>query len=314
MKTRLGEKENGVLLCTCRQRGSFLYCCFVRFWRWMITAGILFCGSASAQDEAESLSPEELQASAEQHMRDELGVNDITTPSIAQILRDLGAFHPVPLDLIAQNNRDASYPNRMQTALHFGSLVADGFMLTLAKRPREIQEVGKALLRQSQALGVGERLARRSKSLLELSEREDWEAMQGELIRAQGDVETSMLELRDEEMAHMVSLGGWLRGFQLAARSASQNYSAQRAEILGRAEIMDYYLDRLETLHPRLRKTEFASELTARIRKLREMAVEAGGRPSAEQVRTMSALADEAVAIALGPVDAEGKILNRPST
>ncbi|MCX7869493.1 MAG: hypothetical protein N2322_06020, partial [Terrimicrobiaceae bacterium] len=188
------------------------------------------------------------------------------------------------------------------------------FMLTLAERSQDVQDVGKALLRQSKALGVGERLARRSKSLFELSDRADWAGMRKELVRAQDDVETSMLELRDEEMAHMVSLGGWLRGFQLAARSASANYSPERARILGQAGIMDYYLDRLETLHPRLKKTEFATELTRRIRQLRDIASESGGQPSPDQIRKMSLLADEAVGVALGPVDAEGRLLKKPGS
>ena len=47
--------------------------------------------------------------------------------------------------------------------------------------------------------------------------------MREELIRTQADVEKTMIDLHDEEMAHMISLGGWLRGFQLAANSCAQS-------------------------------------------------------------------------------------------
>src|SRR5690606_1649114 len=67
----------------------------------------------------------ELEASSNQHMRDELGVNDITAPSIANLLKDFSTFRPIPFDIIAANPREATYSNRLQTALHFGSLVAD---------------------------------------------------------------------------------------------------------------------------------------------------------------------------------------------
>lgn len=251
----------------------------------------------------------ELRESSEEHMRNELGVNDITTPSIGSILEELGAFRPVPYEIIAANNREAIYENRMQTALHFGSLVADGFMLTIAERPQDVQDVGKALIRQSRALGVGDRLTKRSKSLFELTEKGDWAGMRSELIRTQEDVEKSMMDLRDEEMAHMISLGGWLRGFQLAAASCKANYAPERARILGKAEIVDYYLDRLNTLHPRLKKTEFAETLTARITEIRDVAAEsAGSAPTAAQVEKMSALANDAIAVAFAPVDAAGKI------
>jgi hypothetical protein len=138
--------------------------------------------------------------------------------------------------------------------------------------------------------------------------------MREELVRTQADVEKSMLELHDEQMSHMISLGGWLRGFQLAANSCAQNYSPDKALILGRVEIMDYYLDRLDTLHPRLKKTEFASTLTSKLNGLRDLAAEAGGRaPTESEVRKMRDLANSIESIALGPVDSDGKILSPPS-
>lgn len=251
----------------------------------------------------------ELQADSDQHMRDELGVNDITTPSIAQILKDFGAFQPIQLEIIAENNRDAVYDNRLQTSLHFGSLVADGFMLTIAERPQDIQDVGRALIRQSRALGVGDRLTKRSKSLFEASDKGDWQAMREELIKTQSDVEKSMLDLRDEQMAHMISLGGWLRGFQLAVNSCAQKYTPEKAKIIGRPEIMDYYIDRLSTLHPRLQKTEFVSTLTAKLKALSAIAAAAENQtPTEAEVKKMRDLANEIEAIVLGPVDGEGKI------
>jgi hypothetical protein len=256
----------------------------------------------------------ELQESSEEHMRAELGVNDITTPLIANILKEFGTFQPIPLDLIAQAPLDAVYDNRLQTALFFGSLVADGFMLTIAERPQDIQNIGRALIKQSRALGVGDRLTSRSKSLFELSDKGDWQGMREELIRTQGDVEKSMLELRDEEMAHIISLGGWLRGFQLAVHSTVQRYTPEKARILGRPEIMDYYLDRLDTLHPRLKKTEFVTTLIAKLKELRLLATNAEtGVLSENDVKKMAILADQAEAIAIGPVDEEGRILKKPA-
>lgn len=278
--------------------------------------GLVAAGGAGwAQEPAnEKIYEAELQASSDQHMRDELGVNDITTPTISGILKDLDLFRPPPMEVINSLDREASYENRMQTALHFGSLVADGFVLTIAERPQDVQDIGKALIRQSRALGVGDRLTKRSKSLLELSDKGDWLGMREELVKTQAEVEQSMLDLRDEEMAHMISLGGWLRGFQIAAANTKAAYSQQKAAILGRVEIIDYYLDRLDTLHPRLKKTEFATDLTASIRGIRGVALESqGAPPNQEQVARMSDLANTAVAVALGHVDAEGRPLKKKS-
>ena len=170
-----------------------------------------------------------------------------------------------------------------------------------------MQDVGKALIRQARALGVGERLTKRSKSLLEFSDKGDWLGMRQELVRTQQDVETSMLELRDEEMAHMISLGGWLRGFQLGANSTASSYTPNKAKILANADIIDYFLDRLSTLHPRLKKTEFVKTLTERIRGIRNLITENQGQAlTPDQVAKIRDLANEAEAAAVAKVDEEG--------
>jgi len=254
-----------------------------------------------------------LEESSQQHIRDELGVNPITAPDIRNLMADLDQYRPIPLEIITQNKRDASFSNRLQTAMHFGSLVADGFMLTLAERPADIEDVGKALIRQAHNLGVGDRLTRRSKSLLDKSSRGDWIGMREELIQTQGDVENSMMELRDEEIAHLVSLGGWLRGFQLAAHATAENYFPTRAQELVRDEVMEYFLDRLSTLHPRMKSTELVTGMTNRLTALRELGLSTQGRaPSLQEVEQMRDLADEIFFISVSPVNEEGRIVGAP--
>jgi len=255
---------------------------------------------------------QELQASSDEHMREELGVNPITSPAIAGLLKDLEAFRPIPIKLIESTNHGASFSNRLQTALHFGSLVADGFMLTIAERPQDVQNIGKELIRQSKALGVGQRLTKRSKSLFELSDKGDWLGMREELVRTQEDVEQSMMELHDEEMAHMISLGGWLRGFQLGASSTAEKYSESKASILGRIEVVQYFLDRLDTLNPRLKQTEMVTAFIGRIREIRLVLVETQGNPPTEaQIEKLKNLADQTEAIATAQVDSDGKLLDK---
>lgn len=261
-------------------------------------------GMAAAQDSID----QELQQSSDEHMREELGVNPITTPQIQEILKTLEVVRPIPLDVISAANRDANFSNRLQTAMHFGSLVADGFLLALAERPTDVQDVGRALIRQSRALGVGDRLTKRSKSLLELSDKGDWVGMRQELIRTQEDVEQSMLDLRDAEMADLISFGGWLRGFQLAATSTATDYTPAKAALLGNFEIMEYFMERLNTLHPRLQKTEFVTTLAAHLKDINAVAIEANGVPlTREQVEKVRRLADDAEAAAMARVDEEGR-------
>lgn len=273
--------------------------------------------SAEGDGEAPEPLPPEIEAmldeGGEQHMREELGVNPITAPLIRDLLNELDAFRPVPLDVIAKNRRDLTFNNRPQTALYTGALVADGFMLTLAERQADVEEVGRALLRQATALGVGERLTRRSKSILERSSRGDWIGLREELIATQAEVEDAMMELRDEEVAHLVSFGGWMRGFQLACHATARNYFPQRASGLLKPEVVEYFQERLSTLHPRMAATELMRGIRGRLDEIAAVTRECGeAPPNAEQVERMKAAADGAFALFVSPVDSEGKITGLP--
>lgn len=255
--------------------------------------------------------PEGMEESAEEHMREELGVNEVTAPQIQKLLFDLDSFQPIPMALVESTDLNATYPNRFQTALNFGGLVADGFVIVINKRAQDIQNIGRALIKQARALGVGDSLTRRAASLIDLGQRGDWGRLREELIRTQNDVEAAMMNLHDEELAHLISFGGWLRGFQLAANATANNYTPARAEGLRRLDVMSYFVDRLDTLNPRLKRTELVSLLIAKMKTIRQIAGQAENRPPSEsEVKEMRDLANEMVAAAQSKVDDEGNLLD----
>ena len=242
--------------------------------------------------------------------REELGVNELTTPSIQRLFTELEVFKPVPVSLIADTDFDRIYNNRFQTSLNFGALICDGFFAVVAEQKSLIQNIGRSLLRQAKSLAVGQRLTRHANSLLDLGQRGDWGALKLELIKTQSDVEEAMVELRDEEMAHMVSLGGWLRGFEIGAMVTAEHYTPQRAAGLMKIDVMDYFLDRLSTLNPRLKNTELVTAIVSRLQSIRAIAGQAADRaPSLSEVQQMRDLAVEINKITSAQVDTDGRII-----
>lgn len=261
--------------------------------------------AARAEEQAAS------QILLDEFAREELGVNELTAPSIQRLFTDLEAFKPVPVRLISDRNFDRTFNNRFQTSLNFGALICDGFFAVVAEQKGLIQKIGRALLRQAKSLAVGQRLSAHANSLLELGARGDWNDLKLGLIKTQTDVEEAMIELRDEEMAHMVSLGGWLRGFEIGTIVTADNYSPQRAAGLMKPDVMDYFLERLSTLNPRLRNTELVTGITSRLQTVRSIAGEAVNRPpSKSEVERMRDLAIEINALMGARVDQDGRIVS----
>ena len=202
------------------------------------------------------------------HEFEELGINRYTAPSIAQIFKQLDDLKPLPFDQLKREAPAVSGASREQKALIFGELIADGFLLVEAEKKNLIENFGRTLLQHARALGVGDRVMRHSASLTELGRRGEWPRMRQELITTQSDVEAAMMELRDEQMAHLISLGGWLRGLEISAATVELDFSPQRAQVLTRPDLADYFASELTTLSPALARAPLFEKIRTGIKAL----------------------------------------------
>src|ERR1700736_512903 len=203
-----------------------------------------------------------------EHEREELGVNPYTAPSIERIFAQLDQLRPLPLDQLKREHPQSIAVGREHKGMIFGGLIADGFLIVEAEKKNLVENFGRVLMEQARALGVGDRVMRHSASLTELGRRGEWQQVRQELIATQTDVEQAMIELRDEKMAHLISLGGWLRGLEIAAGAVEAEFSSQRAKVLAQPDLADYFAAELKTLPPTLAHTALFEKIRAGIKKL----------------------------------------------
>jgi hypothetical protein len=214
--------------------------------RWpLLAVSLLIFAHADA---APKVSSEDIQ-----HMREELGVNEFTAPSIDIILKELDALKPIPYDKLWRDPGDSVPQDRARLALYTGSVIADGFLAVASEKQKRIDSTARALLRLSKGLGVSDRISKHSRSILEKAARGQWNDVKQELVRAQAEVEAAMLGLKDEEIAHLVALGGWLRGLEMTSGVVLDDYSADRARRLVQPELLYYFIDRVSTLNPNIK-------------------------------------------------------------
>jgi hypothetical protein len=229
----------------------------------------------------------------QEHEREELGVNRYTTPSIERIFEQLDQLRPLPFDQLKRELPRALPASREQKALMFGGLIADGFLIVEAERRNLIESFGRILMNQARALGVGDRVMRHSASLTELGRRGEWQNMRQELIATQTDVEQAMIELRDEKMAHLISLGGWLRGLEISSMAVETEFSPSRAKILAQPDLADYFADELRTLPPTMAHSPLFEKLRGGIKKMQPLLKKPPDALSASDVRALHAEAAE---------------------
>lgn len=206
---------------------------------------------------------QEKPAGAEDYEREELGVNPFTAPSVADIFQQLDDLKPLAFEELKREFPQATHPGREQMGLVFGGLVADGFLIVECQKQNLVEDLGRVLLRQARSLGVGDRVMRHSASLTDHGKRGDWPAVRRELIATQEEVEQAMTALRDQKMAHLISLGGWLRGLEITSAAVESRYSADRAAVLWQRDLINYFAEELETLPPTIARAPLFVKLRA---------------------------------------------------
>ena len=102
---------------------------------------------------------EDSDMSTDSHFREELGVNQYTTPSIEQLFNTLDSLKPIPIQELTRPPRALRLDNRVKFALSFGVLIGDGFLAVEGEEVKAIEPLGRELLRRAKGLGVQQRVS-----------------------------------------------------------------------------------------------------------------------------------------------------------
>lgn len=234
------------------------------------------------------------------HVREELGVNEFTAPSIAKLFDTLQFLMPLPI-ADTERKMPARMPlDRADLAVELGFLIADGFLVVQAGQMEKVEDLAADLTRYGKALGAGERVNRHAASLLESAKKQEVEQLKKELAATQRDVELELVSLRDADLAHLISLGGWIRALEVSSVAVDKQFSPERARKVMREDIADYYADTVSSLEPKISERPNYIQLRDLLITLKtEMTIPEGKAPTPENIKQLRSQAAKLVALAL---------------
>lgn len=131
--------------------------------------------------------------------------------------------------------------DRAMLGLTFGSLIGEGFVAVQAKSVSDIESIGKRVLRLSEALGLASDVRPHSLAVIDSANRKEWDKVREELDATQQTVRSTMEKLRDDELAGLVSLGGWLRGTNVVTTFIAASFSEDKAELLHQPDLIGHF-------------------------------------------------------------------------
>jgi hypothetical protein len=150
---------------------------------------------------------------------------------------------------------------RAQIALLLGCVVAEGFVAVEAADKERVKRIGRDVLELARAIGVESTVLSRTNSIVTKADSGDWPAVRTELDGALTDVKNAMIELKDDHLAHLVSLGGWLRGTEVLTAVVQKSYSPDGADLLNQPDLLRYFQTRLAGMPQRLRSDPLVTRI-----------------------------------------------------
>jgi len=83
----------------------------------------------------------------DEHVREEFGVNEFTTPSIRKLFDMLNHVGKLSYDSLKRPFTDKTPADRVVVSLGLGTLIADGFLIVQCEKVEEMESVGRAMIK-----------------------------------------------------------------------------------------------------------------------------------------------------------------------
>ncbi len=233
-------------------------------------------------------------------VRLELSVNKFTAPSISKMFDTLQFLMPLPIAEVERKMPARMSQDRADLAIELGFLIADGFLMVQADQLKDVEKMAKDLTRYGKALGAGDRINRHAAGLLESAKKGDVPQLKIELSATQKDVENELVTLKDADLAHLISLGGWIRALEVSSVAVDKQFSPERARKVMRKDIAEYYSDCITGLEPKISGRPNYSAMRDLLEDLsKKMTLENGQEPTPESMKEIRKISSQLVELAL---------------
>jgi hypothetical protein len=221
-------------------------------------------------------------------------VDEVVVPVPSEIFNVLDKLGSPNWTAEMRGNLGRNTGNRAQVALLLGTVIADGFIAVEAENSESVKQIGQEVLNLADAINVRKAVIARSKSIIDKADSKNWRAVREELDGALQDVRGAMVELGDDDLAQLVSIGGWIRGTEVLTSIVKKNYSSSGAELLNQPELLNYFSRRIDEMrNSRLKKEELVGQARKLLREIRPL-IGKGGIPQAS-VEKINKLTNEMV-------------------
>jgi hypothetical protein len=175
-------------------------------------------------------------------------IENVVVPLPNEIFGALNKLGTVNWKEHVRSDKGGNFTERPRIALLLGTVIADGFIAVQAEDAPTVKEIGQRVLTLAKGIGVGNSITPHAKAIIEAADKRKWENVRRELDSTQNSVQQAMIEVQDQKLSELVSLGGWLRGTAVLTSVVSKKFSQDGAELLHQPDLIDHFQGQLKDL------------------------------------------------------------------
>jgi hypothetical protein len=196
----------------------------------------------------------------------------LTVPSPAEFFAALDKIAKPDWAAFYRDPIPTTYAERPLAAINLGTLVTDGYIAVEAQDGQQVKNTGKDIISLARALGVGEHVLARGKSIGDFADRNDWSALREELDATTNEVRLAMAAQRDEGLATLIAAGAWIRALQVGSRAAELSGEGNADETLSQSALLVYLRGDLDKLPEKSRNAPAVERVRGVLSLLEEQA------------------------------------------
>lgn len=183
----------------------------------------------------------------------------------------------------------ADLKSRPQIALILGGVVADGYLAAQAEEPQQCRNTSKDLVMLAKSLGVQVEILDRSRSLADSAQTRNWAVYKKELAAVGGDLEKVLKKHGDEDLAHLVAIGTWLRMTEIIVSLLDQSYSENAAALLRQPSIGHFMESEVDAVWKKLRSEPSVELIRSRLPAMEQVLNGSSDTaPSKDEIHTLA--------------------------
>lgn len=229
---------------------------------------------------------------AEQQMAGAVSTELVTIPMPSELFVAINKAGKPDWVTFYRDPVPTTYATRLQTAFNVGALVTDGFIAVEAQDGQQVKNIGKDIISLARALGVGEDVLGRGKSISDFADAGNWFALRADLEATVNEVRQAMISQRDPALASLIAAGAWFRAWEVGGRAAECDGERHCADLLRQEGLVTYLRWELQRLPEKSRTAQVVLDVDAALKHIGEqMAVPPNTPLDVERVRVIYATA-----------------------